>query len=515
MVNQIEMSYLEAFIQAEYEDQENILLARNYHKGAQTVYLTDRLKDFLEMHGTKVKFRLNICQTVVTAVTDEMNVIGFDSDEPADPKTGKKKQSNWAWTVWRANRMDAVQDDLHEATLRDREAFMIVDYDDEKRRPRFTMHERYIATEAGGDGTGCWMLYENDDINQPPLAAVQQWTEAITDPNSNSTLRMRRTVYYPDHMERWVYNSGWEHYEEEGRDWVIPWVDKDKKPLGIPVIHFKNVGMSPEAWEALPMQDAINKMALDVLGSADLGGFPIMKGIGFMPTTDGKALAADGSNAMKIKPMSWIGTTKSKSEADVGKIEATDVTPLMNTLIELIAIAAQITGTPVSRFVMTRQVSGAETVKEQDKPLQRKVEKRRGRIGNSWEDVMAMARKLDNHYGNALLDESVSFSTLWRHSLSMDDLAKKQSFGVPTETIWAELGYTQDQIAQMKMTPEYLLKMEKLLWEAAVVALDATVSLETFLERVGWDKTALKNFGTQQLAAIKLKQEDTIPPTGQ
>jgi hypothetical protein len=509
----IQISYFDALLTADIDEQRNIQLARNYHKGDQTVHLTERAQEFLALNSS-VDFRLNICQSIVTAVQDELNVVGFDTTEKAEGE-GSKKQSQWASTLWQLNRMDSKQNDVHEATLRDREAFVIVDWDIENSRPRMTFHERFVSTEAGGDGTGCWMVYENDDINQPAVAAVKQWSE-MTEENGRLLTRMRRTVYYPDRIERWVYGSDdWEHYGEGGKG-LIPWVSgkgKNARPLGIPVIHFRNEGLAPEAWEAIPLQDAINKIMVDILASADTTGFRIFVALGWIPTTDGKELRTDGSNELKIAPGQVIGTSKSKNDAAFDAIDGADVAPLMNTLIEIIAIAAQITATPVSRFVMTRQLAGAETVKQQDKPLQRKAKKRRVLFGNGWEDVMSMARKLDNLYGRAGLDESILFSALWEHSTSLDELKdKRESLSIPLEQLWMEAGYSPEKITSMKNSEEYQLTREKLLWEAASAAQAAGVSLETVLRRAGIDTAEFGRIGTEKLADIKTKQEDVIPP---
>lgn len=514
----IQLSYFEALLTADIEDQRAIQLAKNYHKGVQTVYLTARAQEFLALNS-QVDFRLNICQTIVTAVQDELNLIGFDTTETADAE-GRKKQSQWASNLWQLNRMDSKQNDVHEAALRDRESFVIVDWDPDEKRPRMTFHERYVSTEAGGDGTGCWMVYENDDINQPAVAAVKQWSETV-DENGQLVTRMRRTVYYPDRIERWVYESGdWHHFGEEGK-WKIPWVTgkgKNAKPIGIPVIHFRNEGLAPEAWEAIPMQDAINKIMVDILASADTTGFRIFVALGWIPTTDGRDLASDGSNALSIAPGQVIGTTKAKDVASFEAIEGADVTPLMNTLVEIIAIAAQITATPVSRFIMTKQLAGADTIKEQDKPLQRKAKKRRVLFGNGWEDVMTIARKLDNLYGRAGLDETILFSSLWEHSTSMYELKdKRETLNIPLEQLWIEAGYTIEQINTMKKSEEYQLNREKLLWEAAAAAVDAGVTLETVLRRAGIDQAEFGKIGTERLAAIKASQEDTVdidPDTG-
>ena len=513
-VNLIDMLFLENMVREMLEDHRSIVLARRYHEGDQDVFLDERLLEFLGLHDDN-PFHLNICKTVVNALKDELNVIGFDTTETAD-QDRKKAQAEWAWLVWQNNRMDAKQGDVHETALRDRETFIIVDWDAENSRPRFTHQLRFTDTDVqGGTGEGCWIVYENDDMNQPPRAAVKQWVETIFLVDGTASFRARRTVYYPERIEKWFYDYGWHELIEEGAEWPLPWVTRDNKPLGIPVIHFRNSNLRPEAWDAIPMQDAVNKQIVDILATSDMSAFPMLVALGFFPTTDGQAVKEDGSNLLGIKPGTWIGSNKEKDKASVEKISGTDVTPMINTLKDLIVLTAQITDTPVSRFVSSGQVAGSETLKEQEKPLKKKAKNRRVLIGNSWEDCMIMARRLDNFFGGASLSEDVRFSALWEYSESLDELKEYQELGVPEESLWRRIGFSESEITAMKDTEEHKLKMAKLLWEAAGAAVTAGNSLENFLRDMGWTDEQLKDLGTQKLAAIKLKQEDAVPPTSQ
>lgn len=456
MINQLELTYLEALYQADLDNQREVILARRYHEGDQDTYLTDRVKEFLGLHD-KNPFRLNICRTVVMAVKDELDVVGFSTAEDGE----KKPIAQWAWDTWTANNMASMQSDVHETALRDRESFIIVDFDNENRRPRFTWHPRYTSMDASShaNNMGVWMIYPDDDDTQPAIAAVKQWVETY-DLNGEPYSRMRRTVYYPDRIERFYYNSEWLHYVVNPEDaWPIPWVDGDKKPLGIPVGHFKNAGLRPEAWDAIPMQDAVNKTLIDILATGDMTAFRIFVALGFVPTTDGKPLKEDNSNMFKIAPATIIGTTTTAQNADFKSIDGEDVTPTVNTLKELVLLAAMITDTPVSRFIATSQVSSGDTLRENEKPLKKKAETRRSRFGDAWEGCMDMARKLANLYGAAGLDETITIETLWRHSESLADLLIKKQLGVPQETIWSEMGYSPEQIAIMKNSDEYQAKL--------------------------------------------------------
>lgn len=468
----VNMLYIDALIRAIQDDDAIVALARKYHNGIQDTYMNDRVKEFLDVHPNRT-FCLNICRTIVLAVKDELSVSGFNTTEKADAE-GVKKQSQWAWDLWTRCHMDTVQSEVHESALSDRETFIIVDWDYKKTRPRFVHNYRFTSLEDDEftGGQGCWMIYENDDVNQPAKCAVKEWIQTDYDATSTAVVHIRRTIYYPDHIEKWVSASGgsdWEHYVEPStiadadgnivpEPWPIPWVDKLKQPLGIPVIHFRNVGMMPEAWDAISIQDAINKTLVDILASNDLTAFQMFAAMGWYPTTDGEPPKADGSNLLKVGPGQFIGTRDPNGKFQV--ISGDDPTPLVAALQDLIVMAAQVTGTPTSRFTTTKLVASAETLKTQDMQLKKKAQDRRVLFGDSWEACMEMARKLTNFFGtDPQLDETVLFTTIWTNNQTLDDLKAKKDLGVPEEILWSEAGYSTDQIAKMKATDEYKATM--------------------------------------------------------
>lgn len=495
MTVQFDNSYLEKLSADNATERRERLLARGYHEGRQAVHLTDRIKEFLEMHS-EAQFRLNIIQSINNTLRDELNVSGFSTNDEG----AKEQQSEWAEILWQNLRMDSLQNKVHETAVSEAEAFVIVDYDETKKSPTFTFHRRYIERTIAisgnqrliGDGLGCWMIYENNDVDQTPLAAVKQWTETFPQ-NGLYITRDRKTVYYNDRIERFYLDAGgWLPFVEEGGTWPTPWVDNKGRPIGIPVIHFKNANYTSDSWEAIPLQDAINKTLIDILGTADLSGFPIFKVFGFYPTSDGLTPAADGSNTLKVQPMAFLGSNKAPSEASLDVIGAQSVEPLINTLIELIILAAQITSTPTSRFVVTRAIASADTIKEQERGLVKKANNRRVLFGDAWEDCMTMARKLANVFGGALMDEGVIFQTKW-----------SQSQG-------------EISIEQYEKTQE--LDNEIKIWvTAATVSRDSQgqIPVETVLLALGKTADELIDMPTQRLAAIKAAQEDVIPTEAQ
>jgi hypothetical protein len=433
--------------------------ARDYHDGAQFVKLTDRLREFLgnpaDLSDAEM-LSLNVCHTVVNSVTEKLLVRGFSTDEPGD---ADKPVATWSMDVWQHNRMDVRQDDLHEAVIRDGSAFLIVDWPDGAQYPRFTTHPRYVGAGAGGDGIGCKIVYANNDPDQEALYAVKRWTETYSERGIQRT-RERMTVYYPDQIERWYrpYQSvldGWEPYTASAdEDATIPWVDVQGAPLGIAVIPFRNHGDDQEARKALPMQNAINKLLVDLMASGDMTAFRILAAFGWTPTD------SDG-NPLIIEPGRWVG-----SPSKDGRLEAVDGADLdnfLNTLDWAILKVAQVTDTPASRFVTTKQVAAEGTLKQQEAPLVNKLRKRQARLGNGYEDAMMLGLRLHNRFGIGLpeLPIDVTFTTLWEPAETRDakeemEVAKfkKEVLEIPVDVLQSEAGYEQSLIEEWKAAKE-------------------------------------------------------------
>lgn len=487
---------LESLLAAQNDKQETIYLARRYYRGDQDIYLNDRAREYLGLHKDNA-FKFNICKTIVRALADELNLLGFSTDEQGEGDDAKKPVAEWVADLFEANKLESLQKSVHKAAISESESFVIVEWDPEEERAKIIYNPAYVSTDAQGDGMGVYAIYENDDPEQKLIAAVKEWIEKISSATGIDRSRRRRTIYYPDHFERWVFDQlgVWEHFteplgvNEDGSivelGWLIDNTDNGE-PLGIPVFHFRNEDDTPEHWDAIPMQDAINKTLVDILAAGDLTAFQSFFGFGFYPTTDGKEPKADGSNLMKMGPAQFNGTLKSSSEASLQVINGQDSTFLMNQFKDLVLSTAQMTDTPASRFIVTAQIASAETIKGQERGLRKKGATRRKLFGDTWIGVVNMARKLSNVYGGAGLSDTVVFSPLWEHTESLEELAqKKETLGIPVEQLWREAGYDESQIATMKKDPSYRVAFERALWEGYQAASLNNVPLRTYLERVG------------------------------
>lgn len=433
---------METQFEEENERQREIVVSRNYYDGEHGVTLPERLREFIPSVAQGVPFRVNASRKVVTAVVERLRILGFDSTDETYLK--------WITSITRMLKFDALQSDIHEAAIRDGESFIIVDWDTIKNQPRWTMHDRYTSVAVGGNGTGCWMVFPENDYLRDPKMAVKQWS----DYDAQGTLREYRTVYYPDHVEYYV--------RSDKGDWVSlkdpqQLIDADGKPFGIPVIAFQNKGLQCETLDVLPLQDGVNKTLIDLLMTSDLAAFRIYVALGWWPTTDGKEPQEDKSNWLPITPGSIVGTTKAPSDASFTAIEPTELAPLLDTTQQLLMWLAMISDTPLSRFISTKLIASDETLKQQEEPLVSKVEDRRGRLGKSWKSVLEMTAKFTNAFGTEKIvvpDEEAQI--IWVNSRAhsetelLENATVKAALGVPQEQLWTEIGYDKAKIAEMK-----------------------------------------------------------------
>ncbi len=514
----IKLSMYEAWTEEMKEHQRRILLARAYHDGNQPLTLTDRQKKFLALHSDS-RFCLNVCRLVVTTLCDQLSVIGFDTRENKND-SGKKPFAEWMWTIWKNNKMDMFQSEVHEWTARDGEGFIILDWDEELKYPVIVLHEAWtsedvsaweysdagvttdMVDESQGNGAGVYVKYKNDDIMQPMEYAIQYFFSEMIDEKGDAVQIHRRTVYYPDRIIREFMgdNGKWMEFEPEQS-----WKRKDGKPLGIPVVPFINKDMRPEAQDAFSPQDAINKTYADILASADFFGFPSVWLYGTYPTTDGKEPAADNSNVLYFQPGQINGNAnKLPGDVSVTKWEGSDPTPLMDTLKDQIMFIAQITETPVTKFITSAQVASAETQKEQKDGLKKKAQNRQTSWGDSWESVMSIARVLENEFGANNFDETISIETIWKNLDTIDDLKEEQALGVPLETLWGRLGYSAQKIAEMKASPAYRVPFMKAFWETYNLASASNITVENFARMVGMTEDEIKLLSPSEIVPTAL-----------
>lgn len=420
--------------------QKQIKTFREYYEGEHKVELTDRLKEFLGLNtAADLEFKLNFMPIPIDVMSERMKLDGFDADVEA---FAGKDGLLMKW--WDLGRMDGKQKDNHLSSFRDGDSFMIVGWNDEEKRPTFD-HEMAFDGDQG-----VRVHYSNEAAGEIEYA-VKRWT---VDDGTAAGLVLRANIYRPDAIYKYISNSKinegtWQPFiEGDGGEWPVRWTDRQGRPLGIPVIHFPNnaagynFGKS-ELKDLIPVQDAMNKSLVDELAAADVTGFQMLTLTGGEVDDDfvvapGRVLSIDATDA------SW------------GHIPAGDIKKLSDTVDKFVTRIAQMSRTPLSYFQISGQVARAETQAANDGGLVSKVQDRSVRFGNAYEDMMKVAARLNEVFGNGPAAPAL-ISSSWASFEVIDPLEQ----GVKKSTIVATLvaagsslegamriaGYTEDQIS--------------------------------------------------------------------
>jgi len=478
-----EMSYAAWLAEQELQRQRNVALARDYYDGDQKVKLTPRQRQYLG-HAESGRFVDNACREVVDAIVDRLVMTGWTSQDAG--------AATWLGDLYTGmRRLAQIASKVHTAAVRDGESFLVVTIDGDGNRLSdaklmLVPHNRYVDPQAGGDGQGLMAVYPDDDPEQPMSYAAKRWTGKITNARGQTEAKPRMTLYYPDRVEKYVREtsdeSGWRPYQDPGDGgWPIPWLDGRGAPLGIPVGHFRNVESRSELWDITPLQDALNKILLDVLASADTAGFRLLFARGFMPTTDGREPATDNSNLLEISP--GVIITSRNPDAGLEAIPPGDLSQLLATYDRIIQRISHVSRTPGE--LLTRQVQSADSQAERKEPLLAKVRARQVTFGDSWEQVLQVGLRLAATFGGADVDLAADVEVLWEPAEVRDEKAElealklKSELGVPTEQLWREMGYTEEEIARMMASPD---------WQAKQAGMEAaTLGMQTLRAAGGMD----------------------------
>jgi len=437
----VRQSFLQHLYGIDTERQRRYALYRDYYDGEQATKLTKRLRRVLQVKGDE-EFRGNYCGIPVDALAERLKVTGFNADD-----TLVETLSEW----WKTNRMDGVQGDVHLSSIRDGDAFVIVEWNDEDEIPRFSMELAY----DGSDGV---KIHYSDERRGVVAFASKRWV--ITNPTSDAGKVRRINLYYPDRIEKYISNADevggdWEQYQDDDDpQWPIPWLRGDGSPRGVPIIHFAyrasgyNFGKSRIS-DIIPKQNELNKAMIDVVGVADTSAFPILWGTG------------DDFGNVEVGPGTFIQSDN--ADAKIGRIAPGDITGLLAYKNDIVVDIARISNTPLSRFQLTGHVASEGTLKQQESGLVSDAESTQVYFGNSWEDVMKMGIKLTNDFGKGKLDEEQSIDTEWKPAAVRDETelitrlgVMSEKLNVPDSVLWRRAGLTEEEIEKAEKDPQYL-----------------------------------------------------------
>lgn len=434
---------VEAWVADEELRGRKVKLFREYVDGDHRANLTTEMRKMLRLGSTSdptgfeigdgntlSEFNDNLCPVIVNTMLDRITLTGVTADTPT--------ASDWIAALMNDNRLDALQIDVHEATIRDGNSYVMVDAETvnagtagEQRRVRFTHEPAYDGS------TGVAVIYETTS-SKTPMMAIRIWN--VTSEEVADTVRVN--VYYADRIERFQASEGGggiRRYADENdgdlpalmRDGrvrepgVIPWLMRDGTPIGVPFVQFRNKGSSfsnyavSEIEDVIPLQDVLNRTMYSMVANAELSAFKIRGLIGASAPggiTPGLMLsfyAKDASGAVKapseaeqrwldsIRFLEWSADSLQQfiDQANWAKDQA-----------------YSITSTPSDDAGST--ISG-ESLKQRDVKLIGKVQRFETKNGNAWEDAVTLAARVAlafdaNPPGQTTVPDFETLTANWR-----------------------------------------------------------------------------------------------------
>lgn len=458
---ELRLAFLRAAQAAQKDEDDAIQTYRAFFDGEQDVKLTDRQKEYL----TKtVESFGNICKRTVAIPKDRLElkpdgIAAADSasQDYADAATG------W-WTAANDDTGEAdintLQKDVYEAGLRDGSVALIVGWDDSQARPTFTPNLIY-------DGETGLIRFHYDNNNRL-LFASKRWT--IWNPLApGETGKRRLTIYRPGLIERFEADEkalgGWRFLapaelkdanDPLGLPNPQPWTDNGTfggSPLGIPVVPFEDPGGS-ELADVINIQQLLNHGLSTFDVATDFHAFPLL----WFVNADFPVDVATGKTIMPdFGPQQGVNL---RDGGQAGRIEPADLVKMFQAgILSWVQILALVKGWPFFLFDRTQQSPSGVALQIMESSLVNQVKDKQVAFTGSWRRAFNMARKL--HKLKTGQDLPGDLVLNWQPAETANDMArfealeKKFAAGeVPIEQRWRELGYTDEQITEMKAMKE-------------------------------------------------------------
>lgn len=389
---------------------------RAWYNGQHRVPLTDRQAEYLETDD--FDWAINYLRLPVDLAVERLTVEAFDGPDGIGGDAGLIDE----W--WASGRMDSVQRQVHRAAVRDGDTYVLVEWDAEDGRPVF-------SHEPAFDGTEGMKVHYLSNLKREMTMASKVWAESWFDDGGRVQTVQRLNLYLPDRVEKYINSGrGWAPYRETPDEaWPIPW------PIGIiPVVHFRwrddggNWGES-ELEPLVPVQEMINKAVLDEAEAADSEALRKM-------VINGITLDMSTDISFRVNSIMNIPAGPGGARADVVVIPPGDLSQLRERINDYIIRIAQLSYIPLQYFQVTGQIASAATQAADDSQLVAKVAAEAVALGNAWEDVMYIALKLNQEYGDGRdLARGQNIETVWADFERVDRIANEGRRAAVVQTL--------------------------------------------------------------------------------
>jgi hypothetical protein len=284
---------------------------------------------------------------------------------------------------------------------------------------------------------------------QKRLAALKRWED-----RDEGILYL--TLYLPDIVYRFEASAT---YPGVGPIEWVPRTDSDpefRNTLGVvPVIPLENkpslLGtLHSDLDSAIPIQDAVNKLCSDMVIASEYGAFPqrVLTGVEVPrdPVTGEPLLGRDELKAALSRY--WMFKNP---DVKATSFPAADLSNFVNAIEMFIQHLAAQTRTP-PHYLLARLVNtSGDALSVAEAGLVSKCRAKTLYFSDAWEEAIALALTAAGTATSRADCEALWANPERQTPAQLTDAAtKKKALGVPLEVIWLELGYTPQQIEEMR-----------------------------------------------------------------
>lgn len=380
----------------------------------------------------------NFCALIVQAVEERLTIQGF--------QFGNDRANKAAWALWQANEMDAQSQRAHREALIAADCPVIIEPADEGARIRIQRPEEVV------------IAYRDDPLVRE--VAMRRWKDA--------TGQQLATLYYADRIEKYSWWDGrapagqfagkahWRPRDIPGESWVVEH-DLEAVPV-VAIVNDPSLGQDPllgavgrsELADILPLQDALNKLYMDLLVANENGAFRQRWATGIEIPTDpetNKPLEPFKAAVDRIWSTEVV-------DAKFGDFEQTQLAGTISAIETTVQHMASTSRTP-PHYLLGQMGSfpSGEALRSVETGLVAKAKRRQRDYGEAWEEIMRLAFRAA---GKQTQGQYKAAETNWAdpenrtESQHVDALTKLSSIGVPDEQLWEDAGYTPEQISSFR-----------------------------------------------------------------
>ena len=409
-------------------DVEKLTKYDNYLEGEQPLkYMSEAMRE--ELGDTVAELVLNWARLVTDAYESRLDVEGFRyADSDVEDKD--------LWAGWQYNDMDEQSQQGHLDSIALSRSYALISANTEKDKPPRNTIESPFQVWA-----------RRDPATRKVSSAIKKWKD--TDDVEHVL------VFTPEETTEFVKKSGkWEKggFFDKHNFGIVPVVPLVNRP------RILRPDGTTEFIDIIPLADAANKMATDMMVSGEFHAMPRRWAFGLKQSDfvdkNGNPLTAWS----KVKSRLWANENPN---IKVGQFDEADLSVFHNTIKLLAQLTSQIAALPphYMGFVGDNPTS-ADAIRSSETQLVKRVERKHTFLGGAWEEVQRI-NLMFLRGRPELEDRDYQIETVWRDpstptvAQKADAAVKKYESGiVPLEQTWIDLGYSATQRAQMRKMVE-------------------------------------------------------------